>query len=148
MIQSITTPATDKHIGRRIARAKNAAHVEEQSKVVEALAEDNIIEQEEIDLNKQLIAAKDQYLLILLIFCLFLIGLFIWLVFLLKKIKILANIDSLSSISNRRNGMIQAEKIFKHFMSNTSNGTFAFVIMDLDFFKKLMLPMVMPLEMR
>ncbi len=136
MIANITAPATDEHIGRRIARANNAAHVEEQSKVVEALAEDNIIQQEEIDLNKQLIAAKDQYLLILSIFCLFLIGLFIWLVLLLKKIKVLANIDSLTGISNRRHGMIEADKSFKHFISNNQNGAFAVVIMDLDFFKK------------
>ena len=136
MIDNITAPATDEHIGRRIARAKNAAHVEEQSKVVEALAEDNITQKEEIDLNKQLISAKDQYLMILSIFCLFLIGLFIWLVLLLKKIKVLANIDSLTGISNRRHGLIQAEKSFKHYISNTHQGALAVVIMDLDFFKK------------
>ncbi len=137
MVKSITAPRADGHIDRRIKRAKNAAYVEEQSKVVEALAEDNITQQVEIDLSKQLIAVKDHYLLILSIFCLFLIGLFIWLVFLLRKIKVLANIDSLTGISNRRHGMIQAEKFFKHFISNTNNGAFAVVIMDLDFFKKI-----------
>lgn len=137
MVKSITAPRTDSHTDRRVARAQNAAHVEEQSKVVEALAEDNITQQVEIDLNKQLIAAKDQYLLILSIFCLFLVGLFIWLVLLLRKIKVLANIDNLTGISNRRYGMIQGEKMFKHFVKNTKVGAFAIVIMDLDFFKKI-----------
>ncbi|MEW6995767.1 GGDEF domain-containing protein [Colwelliaceae bacterium MEBiC 14330] len=137
MIANITAPATDEHIGRRIARANKAAHVEEQSKVVEALAEDNIIQKEEIDFNKQLIAAKDQYLLILSIFCLFLIGLFIWLMLLLKKINVLANIDGLTGISNRRHGMIQADKSFKHFINSSQSGACAIVIMDLDFFKKI-----------
>lgn len=136
MIKNITATTTDDHMDRRIKRAKNAAHVEEQSKVVEALAEDNIIQQEQLDIKGQLIAAKDQYLLILSIFCLFLIALFVWLIYLLKKIKLLANTDSLTGISNRRHGIIQAEKSFKLYVNNAKGSAFAIVIMDLDFFKK------------
>ena len=122
---------------RRVARAENAAHVEEQTKVVYALEKNNQSQQKELNLTKQLIDAKDKYLLILSSFCIVLIALFMWLIYLLKKVKKLANTDGLTQISNRRFGIQQAQKIHNKFFKSSANNTMAIAMMDLDHFKSI-----------
>ncbi|WP_042153211.1 MULTISPECIES: GGDEF domain-containing protein [unclassified Pseudoalteromonas] len=137
MIKNITAPESQSHMERRVARAENAAHVEEQTKVVYALEKNNQSQQKELNLTKQLIDAKDKYLLILSSFCIVLIALFIWLIYLLKKVKKLANTDGLTQISNRRFGIQQAQKIHNKFFKSSANNTMAIAMMDLDHFKSI-----------
>jgi len=137
MIKSITAPESQSHMERRVARAENAAHVEEQTKVVNALEKNNKSQQKELNLTKQLIDAKDKYLLILSSFCIVLIALFIWLIYLLKKVKKLANTDGLTQISNRRFGLQQTQKMHNKLLKSNANNTMAIAMMDLDHFKSI-----------
>lgn len=137
IIETITTPQIDKHMGHRIARAEKAAYVEAQSKVVAELAENNLTQQEALQFNAQLISSKDDYLLILSVFCLILIILFFGLIYLIKRIKILANIDGLTAINNRRYGILLAEKKLKHYLRYPHKSELCFAMLDLDFFKKI-----------
>jgi diguanylate cyclase (GGDEF)-like protein len=137
MIKNITTPESQSHMKRRVARAENAAHVEEQTKVVNALEQNNKSQQKELDLTKQLIDAKDKYLLILSSFCIALIALFIWLIHLLRTVRKLANTDGLTHISNRRFGIQQAQKMYSKFLKSNTNNTMAIAMMDLDHFKSI-----------
>ena len=60
LIKNVTSPDTNNVSQRRIARAENAAHVEEQSKVVKSLAQDNISQQKELITSKEVLEEKNQ----------------------------------------------------------------------------------------
>ena len=125
----------DQQSQKRVERAHIIANADQQAKVVNTLAENNIAQKKEITSSKELIALKNNYLVILSIACFILVGLFIWLVKLLKKVKKLANTDSLTGIYNRRAGLKKARKILKKNSNNNNKGIIAVAIMDLDYFK-------------
>jgi diguanylate cyclase (GGDEF)-like protein len=135
LIANITTPGTNNVNHRRIARAENAAHVEEQSQVVEALAQDNITQQEELTISKKVLVKKNQSLLLLSLLCIVFISLLVWVYLLLKKVKVLANTDSLTGIKNRRYGIELSEQKLHKYLDSSTNQSFAVVMMDLDHFK-------------
>jgi len=137
IIENVTSPSTNSVSQRRIARAENAAHVEEQSEVVESLAQENMSNQKELAISKEELVEKNQSLLILSFLCLIFIALLTWVYSLLKKVKILANTDSLTGINNRRYGLELSEQKLRKHMSSKTNQAFAVVMMDLDHFKKI-----------
>lgn len=137
LIQNVTSPDTNNVSQRRIARAENTAHVEEQSQVVESLAQDNISQQKELVTSKEALEAKNQTLVVLSFLCLVFISLLAWVYFLLKKVKVLANTDWLTGINNRRYGIELSEKKLMKHLSSPTKQSFAVVMMDLDHFKNI-----------
>ncbi|WP_448567016.1 GGDEF domain-containing protein [Thalassotalea ganghwensis] len=121
----------------RSQRSTKVAHAEEQSQVVEALALENEKKQQKLSLSQQLIKAKNQYLMVLSIFIILLVGLLIWTFILLKKIRTLANTDSLTGILNRRAGLELAETLFKKSKNRTGDINLSVAILDLDKFKSI-----------
>ncbi|WP_448548854.1 GGDEF domain-containing protein [Thalassotalea fusca] len=120
---------------RRVERSAKIAHAEEQSKVVEELAQENIEKSEALDTSNQLLTAKNQYLRILAVFCVLLVVLMVWSLYLLKRNKRLANRDALTGIHNRRCGLKKAEKLAKKALAK--NVSIGVSILDLDHFKRI-----------
>ncbi|NQZ22101.1 MAG: GGDEF domain-containing protein [Colwellia sp.] len=139
LIANITSPGTNlaNVSQRRITRAENAAHVEEQSIVVESLAQDNISQQKELTLSKEVLVKKNQFLVMLSLLCIIFISLLVWVYSLLKRVKVLANTDSLTGINNRRYGIELSEKKFRKHMNSPTIKSFSVVMMDLDHFKNI-----------
>ncbi len=104
---------------KRVERAQKVATVKEKVKA--------------LTLSEQLIVTKNRSLLLLTLLCALLIIMFFWLVVLLKKVRHLANIDSLTNISNRRFGLEQAKK--RLLKQNVKSSILGISIIDLDYFK-------------
>ena len=121
----------------RSQRSTKVAHAEEQSQVVEALALENEEKTQELTLSQQLLKAKNQYLLVLSIFIGLLLALLVWTFILLKKIRTLANTDSLTGILNRRAGLEAAEILFRKHQAHTDDAMLSVAILDLDKFKSI-----------
>jgi diguanylate cyclase (GGDEF)-like protein len=116
---------------QRTKRANTIVQVDNQNKVIDILAKDNTKQQKELNVTKKSVQEQNTYLTLLVLFCLSLSILFIWLLFLLRKIRVLANTDVLTGITNRRHGLELAEKR----LNKKKQSTLCIAIMDLDEFK-------------
>jgi len=134
----LVTSRDGNNLGKqRSQRSNTLVQAKEQEKTVQLLAKDNEIQREQLNLNKQLIAAKNRNIVLLSVFCTLLIGLFIWLFYLLKKVHKLANTDSLTGINNRRSGLRKADILLQKSRANRDNINMVFAMLDLDKFKQI-----------
>jgi diguanylate cyclase (GGDEF)-like protein len=121
---------------KRAERAHIVANADEQIKVLDALEENNISQQQKITASNKVIVTKNNYLYISFLLITIFIILFIWLVVLLNKIKKLANTDSLTGINNRRAGLEKAKNILRRNRDNNKS-IIGVAMMDLDRFKSI-----------
>ncbi|MFT5755932.1 MAG: diguanylate cyclase (GGDEF)-like protein [Alteromonadaceae bacterium] len=120
---------------KRVERAHIVANADEQIKVLDALAESNISHQQKLSVSNEIIVTKNNYLYVSsLLIALFSI-LVIWLVSLLRKVRLLANTDSLTGINNRRAGLEKAKNILRKNRDKGSKHVIGIAMMDLDRFK-------------
>jgi diguanylate cyclase (GGDEF)-like protein len=125
----------DKQGKKRAERAHIVANADEQIKVLDALEENNISQQQKITASTQAIVTKNNYLYVSSVLIALFIILVLWLVLLLKKVKRLANTDSLTGINNRRAGLEKAKNILRRNRDKSNKGVIGVAMMDLDRFK-------------
>jgi len=137
MIDKLTQLSSDNQGHRRLERAEKAVRVKEQEKIVEVLATDNENKSQKIAQTTRQLQAKSDYLTMMIIFCSILLVLFVWVVYLLRRVRKLANTDSLTGARNRRSGIEKTTKLIKRARQNRQKGEIAIAMMDLDDFKSI-----------
>lgn len=125
----------DKQGKKRIDRAHIIANADEKSKALDYLAENNLSQQQQISASNQVIVTKNIYLYVSYLLIALFIMLVVWLILLLKKVKRLANTDSLTGINNRRAGLKKAKIILRRNRDKNSQDVIGIAMMDLDRFK-------------
>lgn len=126
---------SDQQGAKRADRVEMAVESEQYAEQAAELSEANAENLIEISDQQQSIASKNSQLFLLSVLSLALILVSIWLTFALRRIRILANIDSLTQIYNRRKGLISAEQKLSRAVKARQPLTVA--IMDLDKFKQI-----------
>ena len=122
---------------RIFERALRAASADEHEETARQLKIDNLYKQQKLQFSNRLHEIKNHYIWIISIICVVLIIVFFWLFYLLKKVRRLANTDSLTGINNRRRGLEKTERILMQVRQNRQKGAVAIAMMDLDHFKQI-----------
>ena len=122
---------------KRVERSHIVANADQQIKVFDALAKSNVSQQQKISASNELIITKNIYLYALSIVIVLFLVLVIWLICLLKKVKKLANTDSLTGINNRRAGLRKATNILRRNRDKSNKYVIGIAMMDLDRFKNI-----------
>ncbi|WP_394200256.1 diguanylate cyclase [Shewanella waksmanii] len=124
---------SDQQGAKRTDRVEQAVESEQYAQQAAELSETNVENLITLNNQKQSIDHKNSQLFLLTVLLCALIIVFIWLAYALRRIRVLANTDSLTGIANRRNGIETAQQLLKR--ARKQQQSIAIAIMDLDKFK-------------